>query len=107
MGDVARILIGPLAWLACFSAIYGLLGIACAFGWASTGVGSLSHLRLALGAAWIAAILLQMAILAALYGARFGARPGFVQVVSRATGWIGLVATVWSLFPVVASSSCQ
>jgi hypothetical protein len=107
MGDVARILIGPLAWLACFSAVYGLHGTACALGWANTGIGSLSLLRLALGAAWIAAIMIQVAILVALYGTRFGAGPGFVQVVSRATGWVGLVATLWTLFPVLASSSCQ
>lgn len=107
MTDLVRILIGPLAWLASFSAVYGLHGVACGFGWAGVEVWGLTLLRLALAAAWIAAIALTGVILAGLYSRRFASSSGFVRGVSRMTGWVGLVATLWSLFPVVATSSCQ
>lgn len=107
MTDVARILVGPLVWLGAFSAVYGLHGVACSFGWAGIEVWGLSLLRLALTAAWIAAIVLLGLILAGLHSQRLGSPSGFVRGVSRMTGWVGLVATIWSLFPVVATSSCQ
>jgi hypothetical protein len=106
MTDVLRILIGPLAWLGWFSAIYGLHGIACSFEWGRVDVWGLSLLRLVLTAAWIAAILVQFVILAGLYSRRFGSPSVFIRRVSRITGWVGLVSTIWSLFPVVATSSC-
>lgn len=108
MIDLARILIGPLAWLASFSAVYGLLGVACAFGWDGIDASwGFSLMRLTLTAAWLAAILVQVIILAGLYSKRFGSPSGFVRWVSLATGWVGLVATLWSLFPVVTTSACQ
>ena len=107
MTDLARILVGPLAWLAAFSAVYGLQGLGCALGWAGIDTGGVPLLRAGLAAAWLAAIALQAAILAGLYSRRFGAHPGFARSVSRMTGWVGLVATLWSLFPVVATSACQ
>ncbi|WP_375259655.1 hypothetical protein [Citreimonas sp.] len=107
MTDLVRILIGPIAWLAAFSAVYGLHGIACAFGWAGIDVGGLSLMRAALTAAWLASLVVLAAILAGLHTRRFGAEPGFVRSVSIMTGWVGVVATLWSLFPVVATSACQ
>ena len=107
MTDLARILIGPLAWLAAFSAVYGLHGVACSFGWAAVDARGFSLMRLALVAAWLVAIAAQGVILACLHGRRFGSPSGFVRGVSTTTGWVGLVATVWSLFPVVATSACQ
>lgn len=107
MMDLARILIGLFAWLGAFSAVYGLHGIACGFGWAEIDIWGISLLRLALTAAWLAAIALLAVILAGLYSRRFGSSSGFVRGVSITTGWVGLVATLWSLFPVVATSSCQ
>lgn len=107
MIDLLRILVGPLAWLASFSAVYGLHGIACAFGWAETGIWGLPLLRLALLAGWLAAIAIQAVILAGLYSRRLGSPSAFVRGVSKGTGWVGLFATLWSLFPVAATSSCQ
>lgn len=107
MMDLVRILVGPLAWLGAFSGVYGLHGVACSFGWAGAELWGLSLFRFALTAAWVAAILLLGAILAGLYSRRFASPSGFVRNVSRTTGWVGLVATLWSLFPVVATSSCQ
>ena len=107
MTDVVRIVIGLLAWLASFSAVYGLHGISCSFDWADAEIWSLSLMRFALSAAWMAAIALQLGILAGLYSSRLGSKSRFVRAVSRTTAWAGLVAAVWSLFPVVAISSCQ
>lgn len=107
MTDIVRILIAPLIWLAAFSALYGLHGIACAYGWSGTDVaGGMSLLRVVLVAAWLGAIAVQAAILIGLYSRRFGSDSGWVRGVSGMTGWVGLVATVWSLFPVAATSSC-
>ena len=107
MSDIVRILVAPLIWLAAFSAIYGLHGIACAYGWSGSEVaGGVSLLRLVLVAAWLGAIAVQVLILVALHASRFGSESGWVRAVSRMTGWVGLVATIWSLFPVAATSSC-
>jgi hypothetical protein len=107
MTDILRILIAPLVWLASFSAVYGLHGMACAFGWAETGVWGIPLLRLVLTAAWLGAIAAQGLILTGLYSQRFASPSGFVRGVSKMTGWTGLVAALWSLFPVVMTSSCQ
>jgi hypothetical protein len=106
MSDVVRILLAPLVWLAMFSAVYGLHGLACGFGWAGTEVAGVSLLRIVLTAAWLGAIAAQVVVLLGLYSRRLGSRSGFVRHVSRIGGWVGLVATMWSLFPVVATSSC-
>ena len=106
MSDLIRILIGPLAWLAAFSAVYGLHGAACGFDWSGIEVGPVSLLRLVLLAAWLCAIAMQAVILWGIYAPRFASGSGFVRGVSRMTGWVGLVATLWSLFPVAVTSSC-
>ncbi len=107
MTDILRILIAPLTWLGSFSAVYGLHGAACAFGWAESSVSGISLLRLVLSSAWLCAIALQVAILAGLHSRRFASPFRFVRGVSRMMGWVGLIATLWSLFPVAATSSCQ
>lgn len=107
MTDLLRILIGPLAWLGAFSAVYGLHGLACGFGWAGIELVGLPLLNVTLTAAWLASIVLLGVIVAGLHSRRFGSPSRFVRGVSRLTGWVGLVATVYSLFPVVALSSCQ
>jgi hypothetical protein len=106
MSDVVRILIAPLAWLASFSAVYGLHGAACAYGWAEVEFAGLTLLRVALIAAWLVAVAVQVVILAGLYSDRFGSPSRFVRHVSGITGWVGLVSTFWTLFPAAATSSC-
>ena len=105
MKDVIRILIAPLVWLAAFSAVYGLHGLICGHGITGTALG-LPLPRLLLLAAYALAILLQLALLAALYHPRISATEGFTRFVSRATGWAGLVAAVWTLLPVAVTSYC-
>lgn len=99
MMDILRILVSPVAWLASFSAVYGLLGILCAT--------NAPLMRILLIAAFGLAVLLQIALLAMLRSRRFGAGPAFVRHVSLTGGWVGLVATVWTLLPILATTACQ
>jgi len=105
MTDLIRILIAPLVWLAAFSAIYGLHGLICGHGIEGAALG-LPMPRLLLIMAYTVAVLLQAILLAALYHPRLASSSNFVSFVSHATGWTGLVATGWSLLPVVMTSYC-
>lgn len=105
MTDLIRILIAPLVWLAAFSAIYGLHGVLCGQGVSGEILG-LSLPRVLLVVGYGAAILVQLALLWVLYERRFASASAFVTSVSRLTGWVGLVATIWSLFPVMVTTSC-
>lgn len=106
MRDVLRILVSPLVWLASFSAVYGLHGLICGY-----GIGGVAFTfplpRALLIAAYAVGVLLQMGLLASFYHRRFASASKFTRFVSRATGWTGLVATVWSLFPAVMTTYCQ
>lgn len=106
MSDILRILIAPLVWLASFSAVYGIHGLACALGWPDVGLPGLSLFRAVLLGAWLAAVGAQVALLLALRSGRFGSQSSFVRWTSIATAWVGLVATLWTLNPVALTSSC-
>lgn len=106
MNDLLRILAGPLLWLATFSAVYGLNGVVCGVGAGGAAFGDVSLPRVIFAAAWLVAIGLQLGLVAALHTTRFGSRSSFVRVVSRTTGWVGLAASLWTLFPTVVTSSC-
>lgn len=106
MTSVLSILVSPLLWLALFSGIYGLQGLSCELDLDTTTFAGISAARALLGAAWLAAIALQATLLAALHADRFSPEGAFVRWISRATGWTGLVAMIWTLFPVAVTSSC-
>jgi hypothetical protein len=103
MTDLLRILVSPLAWLASFSAIYGLQGLLCEIG--PNGMFGLSWDRVILVAAFLLAVLMQLGLLALLNSARFP--PNFTRTVSRTSGWVGLMATIWTLIPILAVSTCS
>lgn len=105
MTDILRILISPLVWLASFSAVYGLHGLICGHGIEGDLLGFPLQ-RVLMVAAYAAAILLQVMLVAGLSAPRFSSPSAFVRFVSRATAWVGLVATVWSLLPVVTTTYC-
>ena len=107
MIDLLRILIAPLAWLAAFSGVYGLHGLGCELAWPEVPLWSLSLLRVALLAAWAAAVLVQIGLLLGLRSARFGSDSHFVRRTSVTLGWVGLIATLWTLQPVAATSTCS
>lgn len=106
MTDVLRITIALFLWLAAFSGVYGLHGIACAYDWPAAPIGEASLFRLALVGAWGVALLAQLGLLLALRTARFGAASPFVSYVSVALAVAALVAGIWSLFPTAGLSAC-
>lgn len=105
MTDLMRILIAPLVWLAQFSAVYALHGLICGHGIDGAAIG-LPMQRFLLITAYSFAVLIQVALLVALYQPRFASPSRFVRFVSHATGWTGLVATGWSLLPTVMTTYC-
>lgn len=106
MRDVLRILLAPLLWLASFSAVYGLHGLICGHGIEGTLFGLVSLQRVLMATAWLLAIAAQAVLLRVLHAPRFASPSPFVGFVSRGTGWVGLVAAVWTLFPAVATTYC-
>ncbi|MGX0879084.1 small-conductance mechanosensitive channel [Roseovarius sp. MBR-154] len=105
MTDLLRILIAPLVWLASFSAVYAVHGLVCGHDISGTLWG-VPLSKLLLWGAYLVALVLQAALLTALYHPRARSASRFVRRVSRITGWVGLVATAWSLFPVAVTSPC-
>lgn len=105
MTDIMRISIPVSVWIAAFSAIYGLEGVICSDLWTAAGL-SLGQGRSALVAAWVAAIALQVVMLVILRRPRFASSLPWVQRVATILGCVALVATVWSLMPVVTTSLC-
>ena len=106
MMDLLRILVAPVVWLAAFSAVYGLQGVLCAAPPEGT-VAGLPMARVLLALSFAAALLVQVALLVLLLSRRFGASRCFVRTVSLGGGLVGVVATVWTLFPVLALPLCQ
>ncbi|WP_046862687.1 hypothetical protein [Microvirga massiliensis] len=105
MTDILRISVPLTAWLAAFSAVYGLQGLVCSDRWAEAGL-DLAAGRIAMTAAWAAAVALQSAFLLALRSPRFASRSAFVRGVSLTLAITALVATLWTLLPVVTTSAC-
>lgn len=96
MSDILR-LFGPLVlWLASFSAVYGVQGLSCAQGWNNTPAII----------AWAIAIGLQTALFLVLRSGRFGMRPGPQRWASLAIGVIGVIAVIWTLFPIIVLQAC-
>ena len=106
MRDILRILVAPLVWLASFSAVYGLHGLICGHGIGGSAFGLVSVPRLLMGGAYGLAVLLQVGLILALHAARFSSPSPFVRFVSRATAWVGLIASVWTLLPTVVTTYC-
>jgi len=104
--DLLRILLPLLVWLASFSAIYGLQGLGCAFGWTEIALPGLSLFRWTLMGAWLSAILVQLLFLLAVREWPFGSTSDFYRKAKLATAWSGLIATGWTLFPLAVSSTC-
>jgi hypothetical protein len=105
MIDILRILGGPLAWFAAFSAVYGLHGLICGRQIAGAMLG-LPLPRLLMVAAFLISTALLAGLVWLLHTPRFASASPFVTFVSRATGWVGLVAAVWTLSPTVVMTSC-
>lgn len=105
MTDILRIAVPLTAWLAAFSAVYGLHGLVCSERWAAAGF-DLAAGRAVMAAAWAAAVAVQIALLVALRSPRFASRSAFVRGVSLMLAVTALVATLWTLLPVATTSVC-
>jgi hypothetical protein len=103
--DILRISVPLTAWLAAFSAVYGLQGLVCSERWAEAGL-DLAAGRAAMTVAWAAAVMLQLGFRLALRSPRFASRSAFVRRVSLMLAASARVATLWTLLPVVTTSVC-
>lgn len=107
---LARSLAGPGIWALAFAATYALHGAGCALGWAelyltaSAGGGLDLHRALLLGC-WIGALVAGGALVIRL--SRAGGGGGALhRRLPVAGAWIGLVASLITLAPVVLTTSC-
>jgi hypothetical protein len=105
MTDILRLSLPLSVWIAAFSGVYGLEGIVCSDQWVTGGL-SLGQGRMALIAAWAAAVAVQVILLVGLRMPRFASSLPWVQRVSTILAWVALVATMWSLLPVATTSLC-
>ena len=106
MNDILRISLPLTIWIAAFSAVYGLEGIICSDLWTKAGL-SLGQGRVTLIVSWAIAIVLQVVLLFSLRMPRFGSSLPWVQRTSTVLAWVALVATTWSLMPVLTASLCR
>jgi hypothetical protein len=106
MSDVVRLFSPFLLWLALFSGVYALHGLGCGLGWPGVPLGEWSLHRVALVAGWVAAITVQIGLLALLVGPFRSPRP-FAHGVSVGLAVSAVIAVGWTLFPVIFASSCS
>ncbi|MFZ3582491.1 hypothetical protein ACOI1H_10015 [Loktanella sp. DJP18] len=104
MTDILRLSLPLTVWLASFSAIYGLQGLICSDRWPETDGFAIG--RTALLFAWLLAGSIQTALLVGLRSQRYASPSAFVRQVSLILAVAALVATVWTLLPVVVTSAC-
>lgn len=105
MRDLARILAGPTVWFVSFCAVYGLHGLICGH----NIQGTLAGIDLARGllvSAFVIALAAQAGMIWLLSATRLAANGPLTAFTSRATAWIGLVASGWTLLPVATTTYC-
>lgn len=96
-----RALLGPMLWALAFSVVYAAHGIGCARNWPAwqTRLGDM-HQMVLIGLWGIAVVLASVILWRAPRGAALDDK------IARAGGWIGLVATALTLFPVLGLTTC-
>ena len=99
MIEILRLSLPITLWLTGFSAVYGLQGLSCSRHWPTE-----FDTRPILIAAWGIAILVQMLSLFAVLYAR--STSNFVQTTAVMLAALALIATVFTLMPVLVTSSC-
>lgn len=104
MRDILRLTVPATVWLASFSAVYGLQALICSDRWPEADGHPWG--RAALVALWLTAVALQAAFVVALRSRRFGSASVFFRGVSLTLAVVALVATVWTLMPLVTTTAC-
>ncbi len=94
---LGTVLLGPTLWAVLFVVIYALHGVVCAV--PADGFGTVARLTLVL--VWALGVLAFVPLLRA-----FPAKEGLRASLPRAGLWIGLGASVFTLFPVAVTTSC-
>lgn len=98
---LARVLAGPVLWATLFGLVYGLHGLGCSLGWQLRPAPIADWHHLALWTAWIIGLVLHLLLIRILPEGNGRHRRLIVH-----GSWIGFVASLYTLFPVVATSSC-
>nr|WP_111298810.1 hypothetical protein [Paracoccus saliphilus] len=101
MGWLARALAGPILWSGLFSLVYALHGAGCNLGWTDQPFLFTDLHHAAMWAVWLAGLALHLMLVVILPTGTGRARRVIV-----AGSWIGLVASAFTLFPVIATSTC-
>ncbi|RJL04872.1 hypothetical protein D3P06_08830 [Paracoccus aestuarii] len=102
MGWVARALAGPTLWAVLFSVVYALHGTGCNLGWTDRSVLFTDLHHAAMWVAWGLGLVLHGALVVTMPKGQEGRRRWIIV----AGAWIGLVSSVFTLFPVIATSTC-
>ncbi|WP_371347191.1 hypothetical protein [Ancylobacter sp. IITR112] len=102
MAWLGWLIAGPTLWAASFTLAYGLHGLGCELGWPGVALGPLSLHRLAIAATGLAGALACLVLLA-----RARTALGPHAALPRLGLWIGLVATLFTLAPVLVATSCD
>ena len=100
MIEILRLSLPITVWLTGFSAVYALQALSCSRHWPDD-----MEARPVLLAAWAVAVVLQLVILMVVLCAPSPSR--FVQMTATALAATALVAAVWTMMPVVATSVCN
>lgn len=98
---LARVLAGPVLWAVLFSAVYALHGAGCHLGWTNRPVGFTDLHHLAMWTAWALGLALHAVLVVTM-----PAGEGSPRWIITAGAWIGLVASLFTLFPVLVTSTC-
>jgi len=98
---LAWLIAGPTLWAAIFTAVYALHGLGCALGWPALSLGPLDLHRGMMGLVWLLGVAALGALL--IFAPAGTARETRLP---RLGLWIGLVATIYTLLPVVVTTSC-
>ncbi|MFG1228554.1 hypothetical protein [Xanthobacter wiegelii] len=98
---LAWLIAGPTVWAATFTAAYGLIGLGCQLGWSAVDLGPLSVQTALVLAIWLAGIVTCIALLGQVHRSLREQ-----AAIPRIGVWIGLVATVFTLAPVLVATSC-
>ncbi|OWK30457.1 hypothetical protein [Sphingomonas dokdonensis] len=100
-----RAVAGLIVWAVAFSAIYGAQGLVCARGWQDVAIGPVGLGRALLIALWLAfcAVLGRMTwrLRCAWHGGVF------LDRLAAASAVVGLISTVYTGLPVVATAVCR
>jgi hypothetical protein len=104
-------LAGLIGWSAAFLLLYGLHGLGCANGWDRIELGPTNVQRGVQVGTWLACLPLLACLAWRLRAMRLSSTGGpgerWLAALAETLGWVGLVATAFTLFPVLATSVCR